>query len=539
MAERNPLDDESTSDIFLPNLKADQANGAVRQCHVLVIAGDRTEFEVIVRHLKTTNGVDFQPTYAAGLAAGLEFLAKGGAHVVLLCLDLPDSRGLATLQKLRFHAPQVPVVVLADVDDESLATEAASEGAQDYLLKGELHRGLLMRSIRYSVSRNRSRAKLARTVQELRESERRFKVMFENATDGILLADAETKQFQTGNQKICQMLACSLDELRTLRVSDIHPKEDLPHVMDQFEKQRKKEITLAREIPVRRRDETVFYADINSAPVVLDRRTYLLGVFRDVTDRRRAEEELRKHREQLEDLVKERTAQLTKANEELRCEIAERHRTEKQLKASLGEKEVLLKEIHHRVKNNMQVISSLLSLQSRRIVNEQTREILQDTRSRVASMAIVHEQLYQSPDLAELDFAKHVRSLASYLFRLHGIATGAVAFREDIADVPLALEMAIPCGLIINELVSNALKHAFPDGMEGEIRVGLNREGDQYTLVVFDNGAGFPADLDFHSAASMGLQVVTTLAEQLNGTIELDRDGGTTVKITFPKSKQR
>lgn len=1082
MAKKDWLDEESSSDLFSPSPRSGRTDETARQCHVLVIEGDPVDFKRIVRHLASINGVQFRPTHAVRLADGLECLAKNDVHVVLLDLDLPDSWGLETLKKLRFHAPQVPVVVLADVDDESLATEAASEGAQDYLVKGELHSGLLVRSIRYCISRNKNRAKLARTLQraqtsemnlrnviagnvdgmivldnkgaiqfanpaaedlfglsagellrtrfgfpvtdcesgeteilrgdghsvpvelrlvdvkwegqpaclavvhdlthkkqaeealresekrfrdlfenspdaifvedqdgnvldanpaacrlhgmnrqtlvgknvlelvppdqgeqvardfpkvvdgklehvegyswtddgravpieirvsrfryagkpalllhvrdvtarkraeeELRESEERFKVIFENATDGILLADAVTKDFHAGNRKMCQMLACSLDELKVLGVSDVHPKEDLPYVMDQFEKQRRKEITLARDIPVKRRDGTVFYADINSAPVTLGAKTYLMGVFRDITDRKRAEEELRKHREQLEELVTERTAQLTEANEELRreiddrkraewviramrrfLEIANRHtqmdpllndfvaevksltgcdsvgirilddegnipyeaydgfsqefyesesplstktdecmcvnvtkgdtdeelpfytacgsfyvngtsrflatvseesksrtrnmcndfgyesvtlvpirlenrilglihvadpkentvplrlvelleraamelatavqrvrteealqrsearlqslirnvrtavvvhnsdtsiamanatacnllgvteeqllgktaddpgwrflredgsdmpvdeypvnrvlatrqpvqdyvvgvqrpdaqrvlwglvnaapeftadgelsyvivsfmditdrrRVEQQVQASLCEKEVLLKEIHHRVKNNMQVISSLLNLQARGIEHEQSREILKDTRSRVTSMAMVHEQLYQSPDLARVDFARHVRSLASYLFRSYCDASGAVVFQEEIGDVDLTLDTAIPCGLIINELVSNALRHAFPDGGQGEIRVGLDHDDDRFVLVVSDNGVGFPADLDFHATNTMGLQVVTTLAGQLNGTIELDRDGGTTVKITFPMSEQ-
>jgi len=506
-------------------------------------------------------------------------------------------------------------------------------------------------------------SKRKRTEDELRRSEERFKAIFENATDGLLLADPETRRFLDGNQKICQMLACSLEELKNLGVSDVHPKDDMPYVVDQFEKQRRREITLARDIPVRRRDGTVFYADVNSAPITLAGKTYLMGIFRDVTERKRAEGELKKHGERLEELVQDRTAALTKANEELQREIAERKqaeetvresearyrqivetategvwmldaeantrfvnrrlgemlgytaeemagksvfefmaqadramaeqniercrrgqgerhdlrfrckdgtglwaivstspivdkkgqyvgglgmltditdrkRAEEQVKASLREKEVLLKEIHHRVKNNMQVISSLLNLQSQQIEDERAREMFRDTRSRVLSMAMVHQQLYESRDLARVDFAKHVRNLASYLFRSYAATSGTIEFQEGIQDVPLTLGVAIPCGLIINELVSNALKHAFPNGRKGEIRVGLDLEGDRFVLTVFDNGIGFPAELDYRATTTMGLRVVTTLAGQLNGAMELDRRGGTTFKITFPESEQ-
>jgi two-component sensor histidine kinase len=135
-----------------------------------------------------------------------------------------------------------------------------------------------------------------------------------------------------------------------------------------------------------------------------------------------------------------------------------------------------------------------------------------------------------------VNFAEHVESLASYLFRSYGDASGAVVFQEDIENVDLSLDMAIPCGLIINELVSNSLKYAFPDGRKGEIRVGLRSADDRFTLVVADNGVGLPADVNFRATDTMGLQVVTTLVKQLDGKIELERRGGTAFEITFPES---
>ena len=217
-------------------------------------------------------------------------------------------------------------------------------------------------------------------------------------------------------------------------------------------------------------------------------------------------------------------------------DITDRKRAEKQISASLREKEILLKEVHHRVKNNMQVISSLFNLQSHHIEDDRAREIFQDMRGRVTSMAMVHEQLYKSPDLASVDFAAHVRSLVSYLFRAYGDASGAVVFREDFEGVDLTLNMAIPCGLIINELVSNSLKYAFPDGKKGEIHVGLRFVDNRFTLVIVDNGVGLPADMDFRATDTLGLQVVTALVKQLDGKIELDSRGGTAFKITFSKS---
>jgi PAS domain S-box-containing protein len=219
-------------------------------------------------------------------------------------------------------------------------------------------------------------------------------------------------------------------------------------------------------------------------------------------------------------------------------DITERVRAEKQLEASLQEKEVLLKEIHHRVKNNLQVISSLLYLQSKSIEGQEALEMFQESQDRVRSMALVHERLYQSPDLARIDFAEYVRNLASYLFRSYGVHSNLIQLRINVDDVSLGIDMAVPCGLILNELVSNSLKHAFPNGREGEIRIELcSGDDNELALVVSDNGVGFPKDLDFRGMESLGLQLVNTLVDQLGGTIELDRSDGTAFEIVFTALK--
>ena len=218
-------------------------------------------------------------------------------------------------------------------------------------------------------------------------------------------------------------------------------------------------------------------------------------------------------------------------------DITERKRTEEQIKASLREKEVLLKEIHHRVKNNMQVIISLLNLQSKHVKDKHDLEIFKDSQNRIKSMALIHDKLYQSKDLASIDFAEYTENLASHLFNTYSVSSSAIKLVADIKDVPLDIDTAIPCGLIINELISNSLKYAFPDGQEGEIRIKLYAsKDDTSTLIVCDNGIGLPEDLDFRNTESLGLQVVVALVEQLKGTIELDRSEGTAFKIVFKKA---
>jgi two-component sensor histidine kinase len=221
-------------------------------------------------------------------------------------------------------------------------------------------------------------------------------------------------------------------------------------------------------------------------------------------------------------------------------EIAVRREVEEQIKASLEEKEVLLKEIHHRVKNNLQVISSLLYLQSKKIQDKDTLEMFLESQHRVRSMALVHERLYRTGDLARVDCAEYVRDLARYLHLAYGAQVGPVKLDVKVDDIFLGIDTAVPCGLIINELVSNSFKHAFPSGREGEIFVGLGMKQDGcYSLTVRDNGVGIPAGWDLEDPESLGLRLVSRLVEQIEGVIELDRNGGTTFSIDFADPDSR
>jgi two-component sensor histidine kinase len=216
-------------------------------------------------------------------------------------------------------------------------------------------------------------------------------------------------------------------------------------------------------------------------------------------------------------------------------EVRIRKQAEQEIKQSLKEKEILLKEIHHRVKNNLQIISSLLNLQAQQIKDRATWEVFRESQARVRSMALIHEKLYQSKDLARVDFDGYVRDLMVYLFRSYGTNLDLVHVEIDAQGVSLSVDTAIPCGLIISELVTNAIKYAFPDGRKGNICVDVGPEDDGHlALRVADNGVGLPLDLDWRHAESLGLQLVSTLAAQLHGQIEVHSNGGTEFKITFP-----
>ncbi len=222
-------------------------------------------------------------------------------------------------------------------------------------------------------------------------------------------------------------------------------------------------------------------------------------------------------------------------------DITERKAAEDALRASLKEKEVLLKEVHHRVKNNMQVITSLLDLQARRLNDPAAVRMFQDSCNRIRSMALVHEKLYQSADLSRVDFEPYVRNLMTHLVQACRVHPGRVELKIDVPEVFLGIQTAIPCGLILNELAANALKHAFPDGRKGTIRVTLRprRGRGRYRLTVKDDGIGLPPEFDPARSSSLGLQLVTMLVGQLNGTVERGPGPGTEFRIAFSEAPER
>jgi len=208
--------------------------------------------------------------------------------------------------------------------------------------------------------------------------------------------------------------------------------------------------------------------------------------------------------------------------------------TENELKNSLKEKDLLLQEVHHRVKNNMQIISSLLNLQSSYIEDETVRTLFQESQNRIRSMAMVHEKLYKSNNVSKIDFKQYMSDLVDSLSYNHRINPDNV--KKKMEPVLFDVETAIPCGLIVNELVTNTFKHAFPDGNVGEITVELFKEGDTVFIKVSDSGIGFPDDIDFKNTKSLGLKLVNSLVMQLDGEIQLDTTNGTTFTVSFTRS---
>ncbi len=370
-------------------------------------------------------------------------------------------------------------------------------------------------------------------LRALQESEERYRTLFEQAGDAIFLEDA-AGSIRDANGAAVSLFGFDHEELKRMRATDLWP---CTTVGAEKTEERDRSIERPTETLGRRKKGDAVPIEIARAAFRSGEETYFLSIVRDISDRKKAEEALRQAHELLEQRVYDRTRELVETNERLEREIVQRMEAERTITASLREKEVLLHEIHHRVKNNLQVISSMLTLQSGRVRDEHTAAALEDSRNRVRSMALIHEQLYRSRDLARIDFADFLKDLTAALLSSYAENRAAVSFRIKAEQVSLDIQQAVPCALVVNELISNALKHAFAQGSGGVITVEFGRHGDrEFRLVVADNGRGLPEGLDYRSSRSLGLRLVVKLAEiQLHGKLEVGSDCGTKVSVIFPR----
>lgn len=340
-------------------------------------------------------------------------------------------------------------------------------------------------------------AKVTRNISSRHKMEQRFRQVVESAPNAIVMinSDGVIEMVNTQTERIfgylrSEMLGQSIELLIPTRFRQQHP--GLRNFF--FSDPHSRPMGKGRDLYALRKDGSEFPVEIGLNPIETDEGTKVLSAIVDISDRKQKEQKI---------------------------------------EAALEEKNILLGEIHHRVKNNLQIVHSLLDLQSTRINDEAVLEMLRDSQNRIRSMALIHQTLYQSNDFARVNFSNVLEVLVPSLMESYGVDSGAVEFSINANEVLLPLNLAIPCGLVINELVTNALKHGFPAHRAGKISIELLKQDDQVLLAVSDNGVGVPPDFDITKRTTLGLQLVSLLADQINAQLTIEKANPTRFALKF------
>lgn len=476
-----------------------EAGGAVR---ILIVEDDEGLAEL---EAEAARSAGFAPVLAADLAAAEAALRRGGVDLALIDYALPDGEAPRLIERFGGAEALPPFVVTTGRGDERIAVAMMKLGARDYLVKDGGFLAALADALARLKRELAIERELAATRARLAEAEARYRLISENVSDVIFIYEPSSESFSYFSPSVLRLLGCSREELDATPIHEFLPPEDYAPLRADVERRARALAAagggsdLARyRVRLRRARGGHIRAEAQTTLVLQpEGQIELLGVLRDVEERERMEE----------DLVR-----------------------------SLREKEVLLKEVHHRVKNNLQIVSSLINLQLRVVKHRKAAEALVESQNRIRAMALIHEQLYRSVSLETVPFAAYVREIVPPLVLGSGapIATGF-----DLADANLPLDLAVPCGLILNELVTNAVKHAFRGASEPRLRIAFGPDADEfcYRLEVGDNGPGLPEGYDPEAAESLGFTLVSALAGQLAGRFEYRYDGGAVFVVVFPSDR--
>ncbi len=400
-------------------------------------------------------------------------------NLILADHSLPHFDGVSALKITREISPDIPFIFVSGKIGEDFAVEMLKKGATDYVLKSNLPK--LPHAVQRALNEYNEQIKLKKAQDALMESEKKYRTLFEKNKNPIIVFD-EDGYFKDTNEAALLFMEVKKEELLTKNLSDfIFYDYDIETIEN-------KEFWMKGDIlEVKFNINNNFkILELTVTPVYLKNKIIVFGVGNDITERKRAEDEILR---------------------------------------SLKEKELLLREIHHRVKNNLQIISTLLTLQSSQSNKINVNDLYKESQNRIQSIALIHENLYHSEDLAHINFKAYVKGLVSDLFDSYGVDSSKIKLNLNIENVTLGIETAIPCGLIINELVSNSLKHGFKGVKTGQVNVELQKlkEG-KYALLVSDTGTPFSKDLNLSSSDTLGLELIKNLVKQLDANLTFNKD---------------
>jgi PAS domain S-box-containing protein len=460
-----------------------------------LIVEDNDNDVILLLHALRMGGIDpFHKTVTT--ASEMDEALQNEPWDIIICdCLLPKFSGFEALKLYKSKNIDIPFIILSGAIGEETAVEFMRSGAHDYLMKNNISR--LIPTINRELTEANVRRDRKIAEKNLRESERRFRQLVERASDSLFLHDF-SGNFIDVNLEACQSLGYSRQELLKMNVSDIEVDYDASMLKDIWETVNNPQTPITIYGTHRRKDGTAFPVELRIGAFEFDGKLLILALARNITERKKVEQNLRQ---------------------------------------ALHEKEILLREIHHRVKNNLQIIYSLLNLQSECLYDPSVLEVFRECQNRLKAMAILHEVVYRADDLGLIDFKEYITTLSSHIVRSYGYSFGQDIISIQSEDVRFGYDLVIPCGLIVCELVSNSLKYAFPEKRSGSISIELLSQDETYYMTVSDNGVGFPADIDFENTSTLGLKLVNTLVKQVDGCIELKRGKGTKFIISFPRIK--
>lgn len=461
---------------------------------ILILEDVPFDVELIEREI-SQSGIDFLSKTVELEEDYVRLIDEFKPDLILADHSLPNFDGISALEIAKNKCPEIPFIFVSGKIGEEFAVEALKRGVTDYVLKSNLSK--LGPAIKRAMIEVQEQIKLKKAEEELLKSHWQLKEAQKIGKMGSWEFDIQSEDMDAseglfrifGVEKIEQ-------DLNFSRFLDFIYPADKKRVSDTIQEALKNKSSFSQEYRILLPDGSLRYL-YSQGKIINDtsgKPLKILGIEQDITQRKL---------------------------------------DENKIKESLKEKEILLQEIHHRVKNNLQVISSLLRLQSRFIKDPEALEIFKESQNRVSSIALVHEKLYHSPDLASINFSEYIRNLSKDIFHFFHSKAQNIKLKLELDEIFLNIETAIPCGLIINELVTNSLKHAFLPEQKGEITLKLFKDGDKITLIVKDNGRGLPPGIEVNNTETFGLQLVYFLNKRINGVIKLNTSQGTSFKICF------
>jgi PAS domain S-box-containing protein len=450
---------------------------------ILIVEDELIVADEIQRKLKKSGYTVLDTAVSRDEAVALALRYKPG--LVLMDIKLQGEMvGVDAAQEIT-DALDIPIVYLTAYSDRKTLERAKITEPYGYLLKPFSERELHV-AVQIAVYKHR-------TERKLRETERKFRVLFEKSLDVIIIVNSETEEILDANPRVEEVLGYRYDKIKGKKFSGLFPPKPELSTDELLERTKAHDAVFASQNFIRK-DGSTCPMDLTAGIIPWDGSYAIHVTLRDVTER--------------------------KINEDRMYKL-------------FREREVLIREVHHRVKNNLQVISSLLDFQADGIRDEDTEQILRESKNRIISISRIHEQLYRADDIAEIDISGYINDLIDDLITSYGVTV--IEIKRDIEEICLDIGQVIPIGLIINELISNSLKHAFQINQSGRISVNLTSEADKITVSIQDTGSGLPREVDPFSANTVGLRIVRLVARQLGASISYSNDKGAKFSFTFVK----